>query len=365
MTRPNPFSIYPHTAPSSPSGKPKPKPAAQGTTEPGKLLREIQAANKAERREVMTALQRQGSPGAMGVYAAEELLRWIEENIPCLNYRQRVDLVSGHATRSLTTIEALEIGDTLMAWWCRSEDPDEIGMKLELLLAQGGLPRGSGDLLNKVRARVNDWRVDQRLPRLREITRSWDQVKAWAEANGVELDLEQAAAVVAERTNALAGLHQELHADEPLVFGRVEPAEARLWLLCCDWVKDGNTQLDPKKTPLLKLERKAAEQMDICLRLQVNHPDQIKAERERRMGVWNGSPNVIVQDSRGRWFYGDGTPAIPQPGGGFKRQRSGLGGLFDDVDREAIWSETTRCFQQQLEQMKRLESTTDSKVDQA
>ena len=160
----------------------------------------------------------------------------------------------------------------------------------------------------------------------------------------------QSGEVVAERTNALAELHRELHADEPLVFGLVEAHEARLWLLCCDWVMEGDTGLDPKKTPMQKLERKAAELLDKCLRLNVNHPDQIEAEMKIRRGIWDGYRGGIVQDSRGRWFYGDGTPAIPQQGGGFKRQRSGLGGMFEGIDRDAIWSEIGRCFNKQREQ---------------
>ena len=42
-----------------------------------------------------------------------------------------------------------------------------IGMKVELLVAQGGLPDCSRRLVSSVRDQVNQWRVDQRLPRLR------------------------------------------------------------------------------------------------------------------------------------------------------------------------------------------------------
>ena len=90
--------------------------------------------------------------------------------------------------------------------------------------------------------------------------------------------------MVAERTNALAELHRELHADEPLVFGLVEAHEARLWLLCCDWVMEGETGLDPKKTPMQKLERKAAELLDKCLRLGVNFPHKSGRCRSCRKG---------------------------------------------------------------------------------
>ena len=48
----------------------------------------------------MATLQKQ-APGAMGVYAAEELLRWIED-FPCLSYRQRMDLVAGRGTAAGT-----------------------------------------------------------------------------------------------------------------------------------------------------------------------------------------------------------------------------------------------------------------------
>ena len=343
MTRMNPFSL--HSIPAAGSSKKKSK---EGNPA-GKALQELQAAAAAEKRELMGALQKQGTPGAMGVYAAQLLLQWLEDNIPCLSYRQRVDLVSGVNTRTSSNLVAVELAETLMAWWCRSEDPDEVGLRVELLITQGGLPQGSQNLLDRVRMRVNEWRVDQRLPRLREVTKSWEQLKLWAAENGQELDLELDAAVAAELTNATAGLQQELQQDEPLVFGRVSAHEARLWLLCTDWVQQGKTALDPAKTPLLKLERKAAQQLDTCLKLNVNHPEQIAAEKKRRQGIWDGSSIGILQDSRGRWFYGDGTPAIPQPGGGFKRQRSGLGGLFDDVDREATWSEIGRCFKQQKE----------------
>ena len=354
MTRPNPFSIYPLR----PSSKPSEPPKASGT---GQALRELQAASAAEKRELMSALRRQATPGAMGVYAAEELLSWLKGSFPCLSYGQRVDLVSGHGTRSASAIEAIEIAETLTAWWCRSDDPDEINRRVELVVAQGGLPSSSRELLSRVRTQVNNWRLDQRLPRLREITQTWDQLKRWAAANEEELDLEQSAEVVAERTNALAELHRELHADEPLVFGLVEAHEARLWLLCCDWVMEGETGLDPKKTPMQKLERKAAELLDKCLRLGVNHPDQIEAEMKIRRGIWDGYRGGIVQDSRGRWFYGDGTPAIPQQGGGFKRQRSGLGGMFEGVDRDAIWSEIGRCFALEKERSKQSDATQDSK----
>ena len=156
------------------------------------------------------------------------------------------------------------------------------------------------------------------------MTQSWQQLKRWAIANDQDLSLELDAATAAEMTNTLLAANADLHADEPLVFGRVEPKEVRLWMLCCDWVQGGNTRLDPGKTPLLKMERRAAELMDTCLRLNVNHPDQIEGEMKKRRGIWDGYAGAIVQDSRGRWFSGMAPLRFHKPAVGLPGSDQGL-----------------------------------------
>ncbi|MAF40848.1 MAG: hypothetical protein CL859_03165 [Cyanobium sp. ARS6] len=337
--RTNPFDFTPGPGRPVPFGGLSPR---NRRTDTGKALREVRDAAPREQREIMQALKKQGTPGAMGVYAAEVLLQWLEENLPCLNSVQRVGLVTGSASRMKNSIEGLEIREAITSWWCRSEDAEQVSLTMELLLGQGGLPGSSRELLNQCRIRVNEWRVDQRLPRLRAITASHEQVKRWAQANDQELELPDSAEVAAELVNAVAGLEKEIHEGDPLVFGRVSAHEARLWILCCEWVEKGNTSLDPAKTPLLKCQKKAAERMEVCLRLGVNHPQDIAPEMKRRRGIWDDNPLSIHQDSRGQWRYGDGAEAVPGSGGGFKRAQHGLGDIFEGRDRQQIWKEIDR-----------------------
>ena len=180
---------------------------------------------------------------------------------------------------------------------------------MEILISQGGLPIASRQLLDKCRTRVNEWRLQQRLP-VGQITESWEQLLRWAQAHGQELNLDADAEVAAALANAMRELRQELEDGEDLVAGSVSPEEARLWLLCCQWIERGHTRLDPEHTAREDLQRAAARKMDVCLRLGVNHPRMIEEEMKRRRGVWDGNPAGILQDSKGRWRYGDEAEAI-------------------------------------------------------
>ena len=111
-------------------------------------------------------------------------------------------------------------------------------------------------------------------------------------------------------------LRQELEGDEDLVAGSVSPEEARLWLLCCQWIERGHaagSRAHGKGRPATSSSTK-----DGRLFAVVNHPRMIEEEMKRRRVGCN--PAGILQDSKGRWRYGDGAEAIPTPDGGFKRR---------------------------------------------
>ena len=161
---------------------------ADQTNASGSVLDDLLRANKAQKKELVDELKRSGTPAAMGVLASQHLLEWMQENIPCLSLQQRAGLVSGMACRMSQSIEAQEIRESITSWWCRAEDPEAVNATMEILISQGGLPIASRQLLDKCRTRVNEWRLQQRLPRLRQITESWEQLLRWAQAHGQELN---------------------------------------------------------------------------------------------------------------------------------------------------------------------------------
>ena len=107
---------------------------ADQTNVSGGLLDDLLRANKSQKKELTDALKRSGTPTAMGVLAAQHLLEWMQENIPCLSLQQRVGLVSGHACRTSQSIEAQEIRESITSWWCRAEDPDAVNATMEILI---------------------------------------------------------------------------------------------------------------------------------------------------------------------------------------------------------------------------------------
>lgn len=344
-------------------GKAKPKEAQQAQ---GKVLSDLLTSDKGQQRETRELLRRTGTPGALGVYQAEELLRWMSEHVDCLTHTQRVGLVSGVPCKLISSIEALEIRESIVAWWLRHEDPEDVDWRMELLMTRLGLPSESQQLLANCRAKVNERRLDMKLPKLRAISASWEQLQQWSVATGREADISTDAAVVASVANAAAGLRQELQKDRPLVVGTVTPEEARLWLLCCQWVEQGHSSLNPEASTHQQLQRKAAERMQVCQRLGVNHPRDIAQEVKRRKGLLRSNPAGIEQDSRGRYWYGDGTEAIPQADGTFRRKSYGLADVFDGLQKEEIWEEIERAMKQKAEQMEQPDTTNgteDKKTD--
>ena len=82
---------------------------ADQTNVSGSVLDDLLRANKSQKKELTDALKQSGTPTTMGVLAAQHLLEWMQENIPCLSLQQRVGLVSGHACRTSQSIEAQEL----------------------------------------------------------------------------------------------------------------------------------------------------------------------------------------------------------------------------------------------------------------
>ena len=129
-----------------PAADPKDAQKAQG-----QALSDLLASSKGQQKETRELLRQTGTPGALGVLQTEELLRWMSEHVGCLTHTQRVGLISGVPCKLISSIEALELRESIVAWWLRHEDPEDVDWRMELLMTRLGLPTESQQLLSSCR----------------------------------------------------------------------------------------------------------------------------------------------------------------------------------------------------------------------
>ena len=309
----------------------------------GRDLREIRSASSSQQKELRRALPK--TPGGSGLGAALELLNYLEEHFPWLDERERVMLVSGDGLRMLNSVDAIEIREKLGVGWLKSEDRDAIGLKVGLLIAQGGLPASSVALLRAVQKFVDRELVKLRLPRMQVLEWSKEKVLRRGKEQGVELDLEEEATRIANEV--LKGYRETMDEHDPLVFGVLTVKEARLWQACGAWVvrgKDRNVRLvgGPQHKTREQVERDVVRVFDQCVRHGVEGPWELQRRMDEKMGRFNGARNVLRRDTQGRMRYGDGVIAERDLDGHWSRPSVGYGDVFKDKGLHEVMEEIER-----------------------
>ena len=325
----------------------KQKPGEKERKRQGEALQEMRQQSPEQRRQ--TREQLPPTPGGMGVRAADELLTWLEAEIPVLDEEQRVMLLTGEGLRMANSPEAIELRSVLEAWWLKAEDRDAADRKLAVLQFQGQLPPSSVGLLRSLRKWMKAELERQQLPRLQVVEWSAEQVRRQG-AEGIELE---------ERTlrmaNAALGAYRDrMKVDDPLVFGQLALSEARLWLSCAEWVKRGKLRgVDVERESMEQLQLRVVKLMSKCRRYGVESPAHLQQRMDEKLGRWNGNPVSLGKDSQGQWRYGDGAAAEwatgtkyeegkPVPTEILRRQKIGYSGVFEDKDWQEVLMEIQR-----------------------